>query len=296
MKINSKEIFLEKPFWLKIKIPSDFSQINEIKKKLRKNNLYTVCEEASCPNITECFKKGTATFMILGSICTRSCSFCNVKKGRPITPDTLEPHNLANTISEMNLKYVVITSVDRDDLKDGGSSHFSKCIKTIRIKNPDIKIEILVPDFRGCMDIALKNLNQSLPNVFNHNVENVPRLYKKIRPGSNYHMSLSLLKKFKKFNPTIPTKSGLMLGLGETDKEIIQVMKDLRNNQVDMLTVGQYLRPSVKHAPVQRYISEKKFYIIKQKAIKMGFTHVACGPFVRSSYHADLQIIGKEVK
>lgn len=286
---------LKKPFWLKIKLPSDFSKIKKIKNNLRKNNLYTVCEEASCPNITECFNKGTATFMILGSICTRRCTFCNVSKGRPVELDKSEPIKLADTIFDMNLKYVVITSVDRDDLKDGGASHFSSCIKSIRVKNPNIKIEILVPDFRGCMDLALSNLNKSLPNVFNHNIENVPRLYKQVRPGANYNNSLLLLSSFKKLHPYIPTKSGMMLGLGETKKEIIKVMEDLRKNQVDMLTVGQYLRPSIKHIPVKRYVNEEEFAEIKKKALDIGFSNVACGPFVRSSYHAELQIQGKEI-
>lgn len=284
---------LEKPFWIKIKFPYDVSKIKKIKKKLRKNNLFTVCEEAACPNLTECFSKGTATFMILGSICTRNCSFCNVTNGRPAILNELEPIKLAKIISKMKLKYVVVTSVNRDDLHDGGADHFSKCIQLIRIHNPKIIIEVLVPDFRNCIDIALKKISKFPPNVFNHNLENVPRLYKIVRPGANYQNSLSLLKKFKKINPNIPTKSGLMVGLGETNDEIINVMKDLRKNKVNMLTIGQYLRPSLKNYPVQRYVDQNEFDKIKKEAIKMGFTHVACGPLVRSSYHADLQLKNK---
>lgn len=292
--LNNKKInILKKPLWIKIKFPSDYSKIQKIKEKLRSNNLFTVCEEAACPNITECFNRGTATFMILGSICTRRCSFCNVKNGRPMPINKLEPIKLAKTIFDMDLKYVVITSVDRDDLHDGGAEHFGKCIKLIRTKNPNIKIEILVPDFRNCVDVALKKIKKYPPDVFNHNLENVPRLYSVIRPGANYNNSLSLLFKFKKNNPNIPTKSGLMVGLGETNKEIINVMKDLRSSKVNMLTIGQYLRPSKNNYPVQRYVSKKEFYKMKQKAFEMGFTHVTCGPLVRSSYHAELQLEGK---
>lgn len=290
-----KKNILKKPTWIKIKFPSDFNKIQEIKNILRKQNLHTVCEEAACPNLSECFNNGTATFMILGSICTRRCPFCNVSHGRPKNLDKHEPKNLADTISLMGLNYVVITSVDRDDLKDGGSNHFSQCITEIR-KTTNVKIEILVPDFRNCMEIALKNLIINPPDVFNHNLENVPRLYKKIRPGANYEMSLALLKNFKKACPTIPTKSGLMIGLGETNEEILKVMYDLRSNDVSMLTLGQYLQPSKHHWPVKRYLSLVDFDYFKKEAINMGFTHVASGPLVRSSYHADLQVLGLEVK
>lgn len=289
-KILNKKNILKKPSWVKIKLPSDFSRIKKIKDNLRKNNLHTVCEEAACPNIHECFGKGTATFMILGSICTRKCSFCNVTSGRPYPPDSLEPFKLANTISKMLLTYVVITSVDRDDLHDGGALHFGKCIKKIRKKNPHIKIEILVPDFRKSMNIALKVLQENPPDVFNHNIENVPRLYKTVRPGSNYHHSLNLLSEFKKIHPHIPTKSGLMVGLGETNKEIIDVMKDLKNSGVSIITIGQYLRPSLKNHPVQRYLEKKEFDFLKNQAILIGFKNILCGTFVRSSYHADIQI------
>lgn len=290
IKINSNlNKNLKKPNWIKIKIPTNLQKIKYTNNILRKNNLYTVCEEASCPNITECFHHGTATFMILGKICTRRCSFCNVNYGRPKNLNQEEPEKLSKAIKEMNLKYVVITSVNRDDLKDGGASHFYKCIRLIRLKNPNIKIEILVPDFRNCINKALKILSNSVPDVFNHNLESVPRLYKKVRPGANYYESLKLLRKFKKFHPNIPTKSGLMLGLGEKKSEIMQVLNDLRNNKVTMLTLGQYLQPTKYHLPVKRYIDLKEFHEIKEKAIEMGFKSAFCGPFVRSSYHAELQ-------
>lgn len=287
---------LNKPDWLKIKLPIDSSRIQEIKSAIRKNNLHTVCEEASCPNITTCFNLGTSTFMILGSICTRRCPFCDVKHGRPNVPDVNEPERLAQMISDMNLNYAVITSVNRDDLHDGGAKHFIECIIAIRNKNPMIRIEILVPDFRNCMLKALRIINNSPPDVFNHNLESVPRLYRIIRPGANYNSSLKLLKKFKKDNPHIITKSGLMVGLGETNKEIIDVMYDLRHSDVTMLTVGQYLPPSRHHLKVKRYVSPKEFDDIRAQALYMGFTHASCGPLVRSSYHADMQINGIEVK
>ncbi|MFV9997897.1 MAG: lipoyl synthase [Arsenophonus endosymbiont of Dermacentor nuttalli] len=287
---------LPKPEWMKIKLPADSSRIKEIKNAMRKNGLHSVCEEASCPNLAECFNHGTATFMILGAICTRRCPFCDVAHGRPNTPDPNEPVKLADTIKDMGLKYVVITSVDRDDLRDGGAQHFADSITAIREKNPNIKIETLVPDFRGRMDRALTILTTAPPDVFNHNLENVPRIYRQIRPGANYEWSLKLLAKFKEMHPTIPTKSGLMVGLGETNEEIVDVMRDLRHHGVTMLTLGQYLQPSHHHLSVKRYVSPKEFEEMKKEAIAMGFTHAACGPLVRSSYHADLQAKGVEIK
>ncbi len=279
---------LRKPEWIRMKVP-DSARFQEIKKVLRDNNLHTVCEEASCPNIGECFSSGTATFMILGDICTRRCPFCDVAHGKPLAPDVNEPENLARTIAQMQLKYVVITSVDRDDLRDGGAQHFVDCIKAVRAQSPHIKIEILVPDFRGRLDVAMEILCNAPPDVMNHNLETVPRLYKQARPGSDYQNSLSLLKKFGEMYPEIPTKSGLMLGLGETDEEIEQVMRDLRTHNVNMLTLGQYLQPSVHHLPVLRYVTQQTFELLKQKAEAMGFNNTASGPMVRSSYHADLQ-------
>ena len=279
---------LRKPEWIRMKVP-DSARFQEIKRVLRENNLHTVCEEASCPNVGECFSGGTATFMILGDICTRRCPFCDVAHGKPLSPDVNEPKNLARTIAQMELKYVVITSVDRDDLKDGGAQHFVDCIQAVREASPNIKIEILVPDFRGRLDVAMAILNASPPDVMNHNLETVPRLYKQARPGSDYQNSLNLLKKFNEMYPHIPTKSGLMLGLGETDDEIIEVMQDLRAHHVSMLTLGQYLQPSVHHLPVMRYVEPEIFEIFKQKANAMGFNNAASGPMVRSSYHADAQ-------
>jgi lipoic acid synthetase len=279
---------LRKPEWIRMKVP-DSSRFQEVKQILRENNLHTVCEEASCPNIGECFSGGTATFMILGDICTRRCPFCDVAHGKPLPPNTDEPENLAKTIAEMHLNYVVITSVDRDDLPDGGAQHFVNCIRAVREKSPSIKIEILVPDFRGRLDIALKILMKAPPDVMNHNLETVPRLYKQARPGSDYKNSLNLLKAFNELYPHIPTKSGLMLGLGETDEEILEVMRDLREHQVTMLTLGQYLQPSVHHLPVIRYVEPVIFENLKQKADLLGFNNTASGPMVRSSYHADVQ-------
>jgi lipoyl synthase len=279
---------LRKPEWIRMKVP-DSSRFQEIKRILRDNNLHTVCEEASCPNIGECFSGGTATFMILGDICTRRCPFCDVAHGKPLPPDPNEPENLARTIAQMQLKYVVITSVDRDDLKDGGAQHFVDCIKAIRAQSPNIKIEVLVPDFRGRLEIALEILRKAPPDVMNHNLETIPRLYKQARPGSDYQNSLNLLKAFGEMYPDIPTKSGLMLGLGETDDEIIQVMQDLRDHGVTMLTLGQYLQPSVHHLPVVRYVEPDVFEVLKSKADSMGFNNAASGPMVRSSYHADTQ-------
>lgn len=279
---------LRKPEWIRMKAP-DSARYQEIKRVLRENKLHTVCEEASCPNIGECFSGGTATFMILGDICTRRCPFCDVAHGKPLPPDINEPENLARTIAQMRLRYVVITSVDRDDLLDGGAQHFVDCIKAVRAQSPDIKIEILVPDFRGRLDIALKILKEAPPDVMNHNLETVPRLYKQARPGSDYQHSLNLLKAFHEMYPHIPTKSGLMLGLGETDEEILQVMQDLRAHHVSMLTLGQYLQPSVHHLPVMRYVEPAIFESLREKADAMGFNNTASGPMVRSSYHADQQ-------
>ncbi len=279
---------LRKPEWIRMKVP-DSARFQEIKQVLRDNNLHTVCEEASCPNIGECFSGGTATFMILGDICTRRCPFCDVAHGKPLAPDAKEPENLARTIAQMRLKYVVITSVDRDDLKDGGAQHFVDCIRAVRAASPNIKIEILVPDFRGRLDVALHILRNAPPDVMNHNLETVPRLYKQARPGSDYQNSLNLLKEFHAMYQDVPTKSGLMLGLGETDDEIIQVMQDLRAHNVSMLTLGQYLQPSVHHLPVMRYVEPAIFDSLKQKADAMGFNNTASGPMVRSSYHADAQ-------
>jgi lipoic acid synthetase len=294
--INPDQELLPKPAWMKIKLPASSAKIEGIKNAMRKHGLHSVCEEASCPNLSECFNHGTATFMILGAICTRRCPFCDVAHGKPLPPDPDEPKKLALTIRDMNLRYVVITSVDRDDLRDGGAGHFAECVKQIRALNPHIKIETLVPDFRGKIDVALEILSKNPPDVFNHNLENVPRLYKEIRPGADYQWSLRLLREFKALFPHLPTKSGLMVGLGETNEEILNVMQDLRDNGVTMLTLGQYLQPSRHHLPVDRYVSPPEFDEMKQKAVAMGFEHAACGPFVRSSYHADLQAQGMEVK
>nr|WP_294610131.1 lipoyl synthase [uncultured Gilliamella sp.] len=287
---------LKKPEWMRIKLSAHSDNIAHIKNTMRKHGLHSVCEEASCPNLAECFNHGTATFMILGDICTRRCPFCDVAHGRPLPPDREEPNKLAQTIQEMKLRYVVITSVDRDDLKDGGASHFAACTSEIRALSPNIKVETLTPDFRGCIDEAVAVLSDNPPDVFNHNLENIPRLYKKIRPGANYAGSLKLLASFKEKHPEIPTKSGLMVGLGETNQELIQVLKDLRTHGVTMLTLGQYLQPSKYHLPVERYVTPQEFDELKSIALDIGFTHAACGPFVRSSYHADLQALGKEVK
>jgi len=278
-----------KPDWIRVKLPADNSRFNEIKKILREANLHTVCEEASCPNIGECFGKGTATFMIMGDICTRRCPFCDVGHGRPLPLDAEEPTHLAQTIAQLKLRYVVITSVDRDDLRDGGAQHFVDCIDKVRELSPETRIEILTPDFRGRLDRALDILRRSPPDVMNHNLETVPRLYKQARPGSDYHHSLKLLQDFKALYPDIPTKSGLMLGLGETDEEIIEVMRDLRAHGVDMLTLGQYLQPSQHHLPVLRFVHPDRFKWFEEEAMKMGFSHAACGAMVRSSYHADQQ-------
>ncbi len=294
VKIENTAEPLRKPDWIRIKLPTD-SKAAHLKKLLRQNRMVTVCEEASCPNLSECFTKGTATFMIMGEKCTRRCTFCDVGHGRPDPLDPDEPTNLAKTIHTMQLRYVVITSVDRDDLRDGGAGHFTACIKATRELTPSIKVEVLVPDFRGRMEKALDAMADALPDVFNHNTETVPRLYKAIRPGSDYAWSLNLLKVFKERYPGIPTKSGLMLGLGETNEEIKQVLRDLRQHNVDMLTLGQYLQPTRYHTPVDRYVTPQEFEELREYAEEIGFTHVASGPLVRSSYHADKQAEGEKV-
>ncbi|ASD66214.1 MULTISPECIES: lipoyl synthase [Pseudoalteromonas] len=293
---TEREEMLRKPEWLKIRLPKSSERIDGIKQAMRKHGLHSVCEEASCPNLSECFNHGTATFMILGAICTRRCPFCDVAHGRPLKPDAQEPEKLALTIKDMKLSYVVITSVDRDDLRDGGAQHFADCIREIRKHNPGITIEILVPDFRGRMDRALEILSETPPDVFNHNLETAPRLYKLARPGADYKWSLELLRRFKEMHPEVRTKSGLMVGLGEEISEIEEVLRDLREHNVDMLTVGQYLQPSKHHLPVKRYVPPVEFDGLKEYADEIGFSHAACGPFVRSSYHADQQAAGKEVK
>lgn len=278
-----------KPSWIRSKLPAS-PEISRIKSILRKHKLASVCEEAACPNLGECFSGGTATFMIMGEICTRRCPFCDVAHGRPNALDENEPVELAEAIGEMQLKYVVITSVDRDDLKDGGAQHFADCIRETRARTPDIRVEVLVPDFRGRMDIALDILEQEPPDVFNHNLESVPSLYKKIRPGSDYQWSLDLLKNYKARRPDVLTKSGLMLGLGETADELIQVMKDMRAHDIDMITLGQYLQPSRDHLPVERFVTPEEFDEFGRIAKELGFKSVASGPMVRSSYHADKQV------
>jgi len=279
---------LRKPQWIRAKIGSG-AGYQDMKRILRENDLHTVCEEATCPNIGECFGKGTASFMILGDICTRRCPFCDVAHGKPLPPDADEPHNLARSISLLKLRYVVITSVDRDDLRDGGAQHFSDCLRAIRAASPATKLETLVPDFRGRLEIALEAMASELPDVLNHNLETVPRLYPLARPGADYAHSLKLLKEFKARFPQVMTKSGLMLGLGETDEEVLQVMRDLRAHKVEMLTLGQYLQPSDGHLPVLRYVPPETFRMFEDAAKEMGFSHAACGPMVRSSYFADVQ-------
>lgn len=285
---------LRKPDWIRIKLPTT-TAVDQLKTMLRENRLHTVCEEASCPNLSECFSHGTATFMIMGDKCTRRCTFCDVGHGRPDPLDPDEPENLAKTVKQMGLRYVVITSVDRDDLRDGGAAHFTACLQALRQRCPMLTIEVLVPDFRGRMDVALNAIAPELPDVFNHNIETIPRLYKQARPGSDYNWSLQLLFEFKKRFPDIPTKSGLMLGLGETLEEVREVMQDLRQHQVDMITIGQYLAPSRHHFPVARYVTPQEFQDLGHLAKKMGFIRVASGPLVRSSYHADKQAAGENV-
>jgi lipoic acid synthetase len=280
---------LRKPEWIRVKLGADSSRFNQVKDILREHRLHTVCEEASCPNIGECFGKGTATFMIMGDKCTRRCPFCDVGHGRPDPLDAEEPRHLAQTIAALQLRYVVITSVDRDDLRDGGAQHFIDCIRAVRELSPATRIEVLVPDFRGRLDRALEILVQAPPDVMNHNLETVPRLYRQARPGSDYAHSLLLLQKFRERVPGVPTKSGLMVGLGETDEEILQVMRDLRQHGVEMLTIGQYLAPSDHHLPVLRYVAPEVFAMFEREAMAMGFASAASAPLVRSSYHADQQ-------
>lgn len=294
VKVIPSETVPKKPDWIRVKIPAG-GEVQRIKNLLRAQKLHTVCEEASCPNLPECFGGGTATFMIMGDICTRRCPFCDVAHGRPNALDPEEPKNLAESVKALNLKYVVVTSVDRDDLRDGGAQHFVECIQAIRHSSPSTQIEVLVPDFRGRMDVALAIFDQAPPDVFNHNLENVPRLYKKIRPGSDYQWSLDLLKRFKQQVPNVPTKSGLMVGLGETNEEVIEVMRDLRAHDVDMVTIGQYLQPSRDHLPVERFVTPEEFAEFKRIGEEMGFINVASGPLVRSSYHADQQAKGNDV-
>ena len=288
VKVEAGEI-LKKPDWIRVKAGSASSRFYEIKQILREHKLHTVCEEASCPNIGECFGKGTATFMIMGDKCTRRCPFCDVGHGRPDPLDVNEPENLAKTIAALKLKYVVITSVDRDDLRDGGAGHFVECIRKTSELSPETTIEVLVPDFRGRDDRALEILKAAPPDVMNHNLETIPRLYKEARPGSDYQFSLNLLKKFKALHPDVPTKSGIMVGLGENDDEILQVMRDMRAHDIDMLTIGQYLAPTLSHLPVRRYVHPDTFKMFEEKAYEMGFSHAAVGAMVRSSYHADQQ-------
>ncbi len=289
IKIVPVDTPLKKPAWIRVKAGNEVGRFGEIKKMLREQKLHTVCEEAACPNIGECFGRGTATFMILGDICTRRCPFCDVGHGKPLPPDPEEPASLAESVSNLKLRYVVITSVDRDDLRDGGAGHFADVIAAVREKSPATTIETLVPDFRGRMEVAIDVLGRALPDVLNHNLETVPRLYKQARPGADYAHSLEFLKQFKARYPNVPTKSGLMVGLGETDEEILDVMRDLRAHGVEMLTIGQYLAPSTHHLPVTRYVHPDIFKMYEEEAKKMGFSGAACGPMVRSSYWADKQ-------
>ncbi|MGH1485130.1 MAG: lipoyl synthase [Cellvibrionaceae bacterium] len=296
VKVIATDQLQRKPDWIRVRLPAASAEVDRIKKILRKNGLSSVCEEASCPNLGECFSGGTATFMIMGDICTRRCPFCDVGHGKPNPLDDKEAAHLAEAIAEMRLKYVVITSVDRDDLRDGGAQHFADCIREARVHSPNLEVEILTPDFRGRMEIALDILEKEAPDVFNHNLETVPRLYREARPGANYQWSLKLLKEYKKRRPDVLTKSGLMVGLGETKEEIIEVMRDMREHNIDMLTIGQYLQPSKDHLPVQRYVTPEEFEEYKTLADALGFERAACGPLVRSSYHADQQAHGEVVK
>ena len=292
VKVIPSDTVLRKPDWIRVRIPAS-SEVGRIKNILRTRKLASVCEEASCPNISECFSHGTATFMIMGEICTRRWPFCDVAHGKPLALNKDEPRQLAEAVAEMKLKYVVVTSVDRDDLKDSGAGHFADCISELRAHNPNTRVEVLVPDFRGRMEIALEILSNCPPDVFNHNLETVPRLYKKARPGADYQWSLALLKQYKQLNPTVLTKSGLMLGLGETLDEVREVMRDMRAHDVDMVTLGQYLQPSRDHLALERYVHPDEFAELARDAKALGFSHVASGPLVRSSYHADLQAKGE---
>ncbi len=295
VKVIASDEVLRKPDWIRIRVPAS-PEVDRVKKLLRKNALSTVCEEANCPNLGECFSGGTATFMIMGDICTRRCPFCDVGHGKPNALDPQEPRSLAEAIAELGLKYVVITSVDRDDLRDGGAQHFADCIRESKALSPNLEVEVLTPDFRGRMDVALDILAETPPDVFNHNLETVPRLYRQARPGANYQWSLKLLQKYKERRPEVLTKSGLMVGLGEKKDEIIDVMRDMREHNIDMLTIGQYLQPSKDHLPVLRYVEPAEFDEYTAVAEELGFAQAACGPLVRSSYHADKQAHGELVK
>lgn len=294
VKVIPTETIQRKPEWMRIRLSAS-PTVQKIKDILREHKMATVCEEAACPNLHECFSHGTATFMIMGEICTRRCPFCDVGHGKPNPLDTDEPANLARAIKEMGLSYVVITSVDRDDLRDGGAQHFADCIREARLLSPDLRVEVLVPDFRGRMTPALDILTTTAPDVFNHNMETVPRLYREARPGANYQWSLKLLKEYKALNPNVPTKSGLMVGLGETKGELLRTLDDLREHNVDMLTVGQYLQPSTNHLPVERFVHPDEFAEYTAYAESIGFSQAACGPLVRSSYHADKQALGEDI-
>ena len=291
IKVETTTKPLRKPDWIRIRLPQG-NHVANLKSKLRENRLHTVCEEASCPNLSECFTNGTATFMIMGDICTRRCPFCDVAHGRPLPLDKEEPMHLAQTIQDMQLGYVVITSVDRDDLLDGGAAHFTDCVKTVKQLNSGITVEVLVPDFRGRMDRALAMMKSAPPDVFNHNLETVPSLYQKVRPGANYQWSLDLIKRFKAQHPMVTTKSGLMLGIGEDKRQVIDVLRDLKAHDCEMVTLGQYLQPSMNHLPVARYVHPDEFAQLKEIGEAMGFKHVMSGPLVRSSYHADQQALG----
>lgn len=288
VKVQPTKEMPRKPAWIRAKMPTG-ERVAEIKKILRQSKLSSVCEEAACPNLGECFSHGTATFMIMGDICTRRCPFCDVAHGKPLALDKKEPEELAEAVKAMSLSYVVITSVDRDDLRDGGADHFAQCILALRETNPETRIEVLVPDFRGRVPVALDCFNDALPDVFNHNLETIPRLYRQARPGANYQGSLDLLADFKRAHPSVQTKSGLMLGLGENNDEVLQVMQDLRDHGCNMLTLGQYLQPSREHLPVERFVPPEEFDQLRQQGEAMGFSSIASGPMVRSSYHADLQ-------
>ena len=288
VKVEQTREMPRKPAWIRARMPTG-ERVGQIKKILRQSHLSSVCEEAACPNLGECFSHGTATFMIMGDICTRRCPFCDVAHGKPLALDPNEPEELAQAVKSMQLRYVVVTSVDRDDLRDGGAGHFVACIEALRRHNPETRVEILVPDFRGRMDPALEAFEKTQPDVFNHNLETVPRLYRQARPGADYQGSLDLLDRFKSAHPEIQTKSGLMLGLGEEIEEVLEVMRDLRRHQVNMLTLGQYLQPSRDHLPVARFVTPREFDQLRQAGEEMGFSNVASGPMVRSSYHADLQ-------
>ena len=294
VKVIPTETIQRKPEWMRIRLSAS-PKVQKIKDILREHKMATVCEEAACPNLHECFSHGTATFMIMGEICTRRCPFCDVGHGKPNPLDVDEPTNLARAIEQMGLSYVVITSVDRDDLRDGGAQHFADCIREARLLSPDLRVEVLVPDFRGRMAPALEILTTTAPDVFNHNMETVHRLYREARPGANYQWSLKLLKEYKALNPNVPTKSGLMVGLGETKDELLRTLDDLREHDVDTLTVGQYLQPSTNHLPVARFVHPDEFAEYSAYAESIGFTQAACGPLVRSSYHADKQARGEDI-